>query len=119
MRLAAHHDHWRGDSCVLQVFEQSEAIAARHDHIAQDQIEGLCSRQFKSPCSVVAYSSLMPSQPKGTSQRSQRVGLIVHNENVCLHISHSSALDIFASCAINSSFALAFANKSTNAAPPP
>ena len=59
MRLPAHHHHRRSDAGSLQVFQQRQPVAARHHHVAQNQIEWLRAGQLQRAYSVVADHGLV------------------------------------------------------------
>ena len=83
VRLAAHHHNRCGHAGSLQVFKQRETVAARHDHIAEDEIEGLRASQLERAHGVVANHGLVAGETKGAGKRCQRVGFIVDDEDVC------------------------------------
>src|ERR1035438_800930 len=83
MCLSAHHHNRRSYTGGLQVFKQSEAIATRHDDIAQNYVEGLSESQFQRAACVVTHHGFVARAAECARQRSQRIGLVVHDQYVC------------------------------------
>ena len=84
VRLAAHHDNGSGYARGLEIFKQREAVAAGHDDVTEDEVEGLGLRELKGARRVVAHHGFMACKPEGARERSKRVGFVVDDENLCL-----------------------------------
>jgi hypothetical protein len=120
VRLAAHHHHGSGDAGVLQVFKQGQTVAAGHDHVAENQVEGLRAGQFQRAYGVVADHSFMAREAEGAGERCQRVGLVVDDEDVGLAVINS--LSVVACLLFMISpreTATCFGSVMTKVAPPP
>ncbi len=83
IRLPADHHHGQRDAEGAQVFEQREAVLARHDDVAEHHVEGLRLGQFQRARGVVADRRLVAGQAEGARQRGQRIGVIVDDQEVC------------------------------------
>ena len=98
VRLAGHHDYRGSDTVGLQIFEEGEAVAARHDDIGKNQVIGMGHGQLEAAGGVVADGGLVPGEAKGAGQRRERRGIVVHykdfSANLCVgaHGSTSPAL---------------------------
>ena len=90
VRLPRHHHDWRGYSLRLQFLEQRQSSFAEHHHIRKDQVEVLRLGQFQGLARVIAHRGLVPRQPERPRQRCQRVGFIVHNQQMCFRWQPSS-----------------------------
>ena len=86
---ADHHDGKR-DAEGTQVFEQGEAVLARHDDVAEHHVEGLRFGQFEGARGVIADGGFVPGEAEGARQRGQRVGVVVNDQEVC-HRSYSGS----------------------------
>ena len=64
MRLATHHHYRGGHAGILQVFEQRQAIAARHHHVTENQVERLQAGQLQGPRGIVADHRFVAGQAK-------------------------------------------------------
>ena len=82
--LAAHHDDRSGDPGGLQIFKQGKPVAAGHNHVAQDQVEGLGAGEFQGACRVVAHHGFVPGETEGAGERCQSIGFVVDDEDVGL-----------------------------------
>ena len=82
VRLSAHHHHRCGDAGGLQVFKKEQAVAARHYYVRQDQIEGLGACQLQRTRGIIADHSLVAGEAEGASQRGQRIGFVIDDEDV-------------------------------------
>jgi hypothetical protein len=78
--LPADHHHGQRDAERAQVFEQREAVLARHDDVAQHHVEGLRFGEVERARGVVADGGFVPGQAEGARQRGQRVGVVVNNQ---------------------------------------
>ena len=67
---------------VAQVFEQREAVLARHDHVGQHHVEGLRFQQIEGARGVVADGGLVARQAEGARQGGQRVGVVVDDQQM-------------------------------------
>ena len=81
--LPADHHHRQRDAEGAQVFEQREAVLARHHDVDEHHVEGLRLDQFERARGVVADRGFVPGQAEGARQRGQRVGVVVDDQEVC------------------------------------
>ena len=84
MRLSTHHDHRRGDAGSFQILKERQSIAPWHYYVTEDQVEGLGTGQFQRASGVVADDGFMAREAESASQRSQRIGLVIDDQNLCL-----------------------------------
>ncbi len=66
----------------FEFFEKRQPIFAGHDHVGEDQVEGLCLGQFQSFVGVVADGGFVAFQTKGARKRRQRVGFVIDDQQV-------------------------------------
>ena len=84
--LSRNHDDGQRDPLAAQVFEQGEAVFARHHHVGEHHVERLGLDQFQRARGVIADGGLVPRQAEGARQRGQRVGVVVNYQQVCQNV---------------------------------
>ena len=88
--LPAHHHYGSCNTGGFQILEEQEAIAARHHHIAQDEVKGLRTGQLECARGIVADHGFVACEPEGACQRSQCIGFVVDDKDVGFR-THGSA----------------------------
>ena len=94
VRLPGHHHHGRRDARRAQLFEQRQPVFHRHHHVGKDQVEMPRPGQFESARGVVAHGGFVPGQAERPRQRSQRVHVVVHDQQMAHGFSGSSMRNV-------------------------
>src|SRR5207248_10277472 len=79
---AGDQNDWRLHAGFLQIVEQFQAALAGHDHVGKNEVKMFTAKKLDGAVGIVANSGFVPGEAKSAGKRSQRVGIIVDQEEM-------------------------------------